>query len=61
MRTSMKILLSMDFLSKNLMGERTIILSRDKKIEERKTSIHLIFHGEFNGARLTIKMKEKEI
>ena len=57
----MKVLLSMGFLMKNLMGERTIFLSRDKNVKERKATIHLIIYGKFYGARLTIKMNEEMI
>lgn len=47
--TGMKILLRMSFLSRNLMGEGTITILRNKNIKEWKASINFLLLSELNG------------
>jgi len=61
MGLGMKKLLSMSFPPKYLVGERTIILLRNKDVEERQGTVKFILHSKFYGVRLIIKMLEKEI
>lgn len=59
MGTSVKILLSVSFLPKHLVGEGTINILRNKNIKEREPTIDLLFHGEFNGKGLIVEILEE--
>ena len=57
----MQVLLSMHLLSKHLMRKGTILLLRDENIQERKETIDLFLHLEFDGGGLVIEMTEEMI
>ena len=61
MGIGMKILLSMHFLPKNLVAKGTIIVLRNKNIEEWKATTDFLLHSELNGRGLIIEMIEEEI
>lgn len=61
MKESMKIQLSVIFLSKNSVREGDIITTRDANIKERKAAIDLGFHHEIYGFWLIIQVSVKRI
>ena len=57
----MNILLHMRFLSKNVVGEGTITILRNKNIKEREATINFLLFSELNGRGLPVKMIKEEI